>query len=130
MKKIERPKFDYLMADLAEIYTPLSNEAIDIYYNRLNNIEEYWLEKAVKILQDEHPFKRFPLPKEIRDAVQEAHIRSAEESLGPPEGCESCNLTGLKLEGNGASPCSCPLGQTIAKGWKKHGIGRYKISLR
>lgn len=130
MKRIERAKFNYLMADLAEVFTPLSDNAIDIYYDRLNNIEEYWLGKAVKILLDEHKFKRFPVPKEIKDAVQEAHDKSAEESFGPPEGCESCNHTGIKLVENEASPCSCPLGNAIAKGWKKHLSKKYRLSTR
>jgi len=119
-----------MMADLAEVFVPLSDTQIDIYYDSLKNIEEYWLGKAIMILRDEHPFKRFPLPKEMRDAVKEAYDKSAEESLGSPEGCELCNYTGFKIEENRARPCSCSLGKSIAKGWNKHLPKKYKKSIR
>lgn len=127
MKKIEKPKFCYLMADLAEVFEKLSDTQIDIYFDHLNHLEEYWLGKGINILIEEHPFKRFPLIREITDAVKEAHNRSIEESPEPPKGCEVCNYTGLKMEGNGAGPCSCPLGGVIAKGWKRYLSGKYKF---
>lgn len=108
-------KFECCMKDLGQIFTPLSSDQMDIYFEYFKNVPEHIFKEAVKIVGKYHQFKSFPVPAEIEEAVREAYSR-----IGSPDpaekGCEKCNKTGFILENGVARHCSCEYGQRIKVG--------------
>lgn len=107
-------KFENLMKDLAQLFTPLSDEQMEIYYNYFKDVPENIFEQAVEMLGKFHPYKRFPVPAEIEAAIREVYGQAG----GDPgtKGCDECNHTGFKLVDGKARHCECETGQRIKTG--------------
>lgn len=120
-------EFNKTIEKLEVVFSPLSSEQRDIYYNIFNNIDSYIFNKAINILLKTHPTRRFPLIAEIKAAIKEAYNESnyGDREL---EGCEKCNYTGIQLHPvlhlgwirMTAFPCDCEKGRSIQRGWEKY----------
>lgn len=138
---IEASRFEWLMADLEQVFNPMAESKIkrdailEKYYNRLKYNNEDTLKKAAAFLLDTHPYKRFPLIQEIRNAVDQV---SKERSYATPEDlrggfpCPFCNDTGAVLEPYvhfgreyvKASACTCKEGEKFEKRWREYLVKR------
>ena len=108
------------------------DDKIAIYYERLRNTSEKILKKAIKYLVDVHPYKRFPLVQELRNAIDQVVRSSSVPSQQDLENrslvtCEACQGTGhvLKdvIEVDGykhtvANPCQCLEGDQVRTRWE------------
>ena len=137
---IERDGFDAIMADLAEVFTPLTDRGMDIYFRYLQSESETVLRRAVHWLLENHTVKRFPFLAEISDSCSDIKKAMGLDEPVPTFGktasdafCE-CNGTGFLLKertwpdgyvSTVAGYCTCDRGQRTKEGhakffaWKK-----------
>ena len=113
MTIIFRPNFDRQMVKLGSIFGFLKEDALDDYYEILKTKDEDQLERAVSWLMEHHNVRKFPIPAEIIDAIQE--IYKKDRGWDPEqeeEMCEKCYGEGMILGGWGsvAQYCECPAG--------------------
>ena len=117
-------------------------EKVEVYYDRLKNVDEYVLGKAISYLQDNYEFRNFPLIADILSAIQ--YVKdSMRKEYHQEEECGDCQGTGYIIkdiidrfgrETNEASPCHCSAGDIIRRAWKLHdarvGRQRYTVKLK
>ena len=127
---LNRIEFGQIIEPLLEVFVPPTKKQLDIYFERLKYTEDYLFKKAIEILIDHHPVKRFPLPNEIKNAIQDAQMQSSEATPGEldqDEYCEACHGTGIQLhpvlhlgyERETAFPCDkCRKGLIFKRAWE------------
>lgn len=125
----DKVNFGEILQPLEKMFTELDDDQRDIYYELLSEVDRELLRRAVRILLSRHGYKRFPLEKEIRDAM-----RTVEEfdnkkksrdfsKLKENVGCLSCNGTGYVLfekkytdteqTYTTTKHCICPVGEHL-----------------
>lgn len=129
---IQLEEFQLCMSDLAEVFSPISERQLEIYYSSLKGESLIELRRAVTYLLETFTYKRFPLLAEIREAITEVQNRSAayEKMLNdqeerdvshdfPPPVCNLCSNDPpgfLLVQREGypvASYCACEKGQKL-----------------
>lgn len=120
-------EFKSLIDKIGAIFTPLSQNALDRYYEHLNQSPVDLLRKAFFLIEERHAFGRFPLISEIREAMSQIQAQGPYKTAADYEleerlnRCSICGGTGWEvIEGPGspytsnrsiARNCSCPRGQ-------------------
>jgi len=130
--------FGEIIQPLEKMYTELDGDQRDILYEMLCRVDRELLRKAVKFLLSTHSFKRFPLEKEIRDAIREVknfenkHKAGDFDKLKENVDCPNCNRTGyimfekkyadIKETYTTARYCVCPIGEYLKNTvkWRKN----------
>jgi len=121
--------FARIIKPLEEMYTPLTDEQRDIYYDMLKGKDRDLLHQAVNRLLTSHAFKRFPLIKEIRTEIVAANslkLRRESEDfqrMKDTSDCLNCHGTGFELFEKSypdtdrvydtARHCLCPIGKHL-----------------
>ena len=118
------PDFQIGMDKLETVFRPLTDDARDIYWDRLRSLSKKLFYDSIDYVLDTHKDKKmFPTPAEILEAATKA---SFEGTAGLPhysgKKCNMCNDIGyiLTLHANSqpsACPCGCKLGERIKQGW-------------
>lgn len=121
------------MKDLEIIFTPIElnkrDQVLEKYYEHLKNTDEDILKKAVESLIDYHPYKRFPLIQEIKEAIKEVSNRlDYSKSEEDPIECGKCNGIGVTIEDREhlgrlypiAILCDCEAGERRKRRLKKY----------
>ena len=114
---------------LENMFTPLTDNQRKIYYEELSGKDRDLLQKAVKFLLSEYGYKRFPLIKEIRDAIKKVRSRDLKsqgedfQRMKDTSDCLNCHGTGLELFEKSypdtdrvyatARHCLCPVGKHL-----------------
>lgn len=118
-------EFADFMNRLGELFDPATRAMGEIYFEHFKAIDREAMRKASLILEKNHPYRRFPLISEIREALQAAQVMTtidaAEEAASNPQSCEICcgmgwmpikvvdRATGREREA--VTFCDCPVGQ-------------------
>ena len=121
--------FARIIKPLEQMFTPLTDDQRDIYYDMLKGKDRDLLAQAVNRLLTSHSFKRFPLIKEIRTAIIEVNSfklkREAEDfqRMKETSDCRNCHGTGSVLFEKSYSDtdrvyttakyCICPIGRHL-----------------
>ena len=132
---IEAFKFESLIKDLEIIFTPIESSKRDAvlekYYDHLKDTNEDVLKRSVEFLIDSHPYKRFPLIQEIKEAIKEVSNRlDYSKSEEDPIECGKCDGIGVTIEYREhlgrpyplAILCDCEAGER----WKRR-LKKYKM---
>jgi len=133
---IAREQFDGIMADLAEVFTPLTDRGMDIYFRYLQSESETVLKRAVHWLLENHNVKRFPFLAEITDSCSDIKKAMGGNEAPVPTFSETadsafckCNGTAFILKDHAwpdgattvvATYCTCALGKRIAEAHDKY----------
>ena len=130
--------FGEIIQPLEKMFTELTGDQRDVYYEMLCRVDRDRLRRAVKFLLSNHGFKRFPLEKEIRDAIREVKRfenkrRAGEfERLQENVDCPNCTGTGYimfekkysdtKDAYTTAKYCVCPINEHLKNTvkWRKN----------
>jgi len=141
---IERERFDSIMADLAEVFVPLTDQGMNIYFRYLQSESETVLRRAVHWLLENHNAKRFPFLAEITDSCSDIK-KAMGGNEAPVPGfrdtvvsafCE-CNGTGFLLKDHlwpdgvttvVARYCACEVGSRIKAAHEKYFAWRRRRS--
>lgn len=118
-------EFGGFMARLGELFDPATAAMGEIYYEHFKGIEPALMKRAIFIIEKNHPYRRFPLIAEIREALHAARfvrtIDDAESRAPSLKGCPKCEggswimikivdkETGREREA--MTFCDCPLGE-------------------
>lgn len=125
----DKADFSGIIAPLEQMFTELTSDQRDVYYNLLSGKDRGLLRKAVNLLLSEHEYKRFPLDREIRNALRK--VKSLEmkgrgnnfQHLKETSDCNICRGTGFELfeksysdtdrKYTTARHCLCPIGKYL-----------------
>lgn len=125
----DKANFSEIISPLEQMFTELTDEQRDVYYDLLSGKDRVLLRKAVNLLLSEHEYKRFPLDREIRNAIQK--VKSLEmkgrgdnfQHLKETSECNICHGTGFELfeksypdtdrKYTTARHCLCPVGKYL-----------------
>ncbi len=119
-------EFGAFMGRLSELFEPATTAMGEIYFEHFKGIDAAEMRRASFILEKNHPYRRFPLISEIREALQAAKLMTtidgaAAAASGQAELCEKCTGMGwmqIKVvdratgrERDAVTFCDCPIGQ-------------------
>ena len=142
LKKIEFRKL--FISPLSVFYEEPTPDQADTLFQLFKDRPPEVLTRAVEIIQQEYPYKTFPNPFHIHQAIDQAQgeysylIREITK-----EDCDKCYGMGIKLvekfdefyneNRKFAVPCDCSYGAKIKKTWgdhyKKHKYYRVKAGI-
>lgn len=118
-------EFKELTDVLGYAFTPLSDGQRDVLFEEFKNVPAAVFKKAVRLLLRDHPWAKFPIPKDIWRAVNVV-AKNLPTAIDRKEAakCPDCNGTGwrivMKIEpiypGQPhpvAQHCRCPLGRAM-----------------
>lgn len=95
-----KQEFSWIISDLEDWFEPLDDSKVNKLYSRFKDTNKDIFKKAIDILLDVHPHKRFPLPSEIKNAIKQASEQvdyATPKDLENLEACEHCKGTGFLL---------------------------------
>lgn len=120
--------FEKYIAKLEKALKPLASgkkerdEKLEVYYERLKDVDEYLFSKAVKLLQETYQYKSFPLISEILTAIGAARDEMIVQD-SPGSECDRCQGTGWVIR-NCTDEIGKARGYTIASPCKHCSAGR------
>lgn len=126
-----KKEFTELMGRIGAIFSPLTTDAMERYYEHLNQSPIGLLKKAFFLIEERHAFGRFPLISEIREAMSRIESQAAYKTAADFElderlkKCNICHEMGWEIVDGPRTPwtlntrvarnCSCLTGQRRAK---------------
>lgn len=124
-------EFKELTDVLGYAFTPLSDAQRDVLFEEFKNVPAAIFKKAVRMLLQNHPWAKFPIPKDIWRAVNVV-AKNLPTKIDRKEAakCPDCNGTGWRIvmvaepiyHGEPhpvAKHCHCPLGRAMQEAHKE-----------